>query len=46
MDFLFFKLFFIKNPIVRAAENLHLELKDYGDIVSPAIAPGALKTKC
>ena len=34
-----------KTAIVRAAENLHLELKDYGDIVSLAIAPGALKTK-
>ena len=34
-----------KTAVVRAAENLHMELEDYGEITSLAIAPGAIKTK-
>ena len=34
-----------KTAVVRAAENLHLELENLGEIISLAIAPGALKTK-
>ena len=34
-----------KTAVVRASENLHLELENFGEIISIAIAPGALKTK-
>lgn len=34
-----------KTAVVRAAENLHLELENYGEVISLVIAPGALKTK-
>ena len=35
-----------KTAIVRAAENLHLELKDYGDIVSTCYSARSVKPKC